>query len=54
MLVRNKWNKKAYKVIEIKRGKVTLERDDRTQFTIDEREYVRNYIKHYDNDICEK
>ena len=45
MLVRNKWNKKTYKVLEIEDGKVTLEREDKTQFTIDEREYVKNYIK---------
>ena len=45
MLVRNKWNKKPYKVLEIKDGKVTLEREDKTQFTIDEREYVKNYVK---------
>lgn len=45
MLVRNKWNKKPYKVLDIKDGKVTLEREDGSQFTIDEREYVKNYIK---------
>ena len=31
--------------MEIKDGKVTLVRDDGSQFTIDEREYVKNYIK---------
>ena len=45
MLVRNKWNKKMYNVLEIKDGKVTLEREDKTQFTIDEKEYIKNYIK---------
>ena len=45
LLVRNKWNKKTYKVLEIEDGKVTLEREDKTQFTIDEREYVKNYVK---------
>jgi hypothetical protein len=45
MTVRNKWNKKLYKVLEIKGDKVTLEREDGSQFTIDGREYVKNYIK---------
>lgn len=45
MLVRNKWNKKTYKVLEIKGDKVTLEREDGSQFTIDGKEYVKNYIK---------
>ena len=43
MLVRNKWNKKIYKVIEVKDGKVTLERKDGTQFTIAKAEYFFNY-----------
>ena len=43
LLVRNKWNKKTYKVIEIKDGKVTLERDDGSQFTIVKAEYFLNY-----------
>lgn len=43
MVVRNKWNKKTYKVIEIKDGKVTLEREDKTQFTIAKAEYYANY-----------
>ena len=45
MLVRNKWNKKTYKVIEVKDGKVTLEREDKTQFTIAKAEYFANYIE---------
>lgn len=45
MLVRNKWNKKIYKVIEIKDGKVTLERSDGTQFTIAKAEYFLNYVE---------
>ena len=44
MLVRNKWNKKTYKVIEVKDGKVTLERSDGTQFTIAKAEYFLNYV----------
>ena len=45
MLVLNKWNKKTYKVIEVKDGKVTLERSDGTQFTIAKAEYFLNYIE---------
>lgn len=45
MLVRNKWNKKTYKVIEVKDGKVTLERSDGTQFTIVKAEYFLNYTE---------
>jgi co-chaperonin GroES (HSP10) len=45
LIVTNKWNKKTYKVLEIKGDKVTLEREDGSQFTIDGKEYVKNYIK---------
>lgn len=45
MLVLNKWNKKTYKVIEIKDGKVTLERSDGSRFTIVKAEYFFNYIE---------
>lgn len=45
MLVRNKWNKKKYEVMNIENGKVTLKREDGTVFTIAEKEYVVNYIK---------
>lgn len=45
MLVRNKWNKKTYEVIEVKDGKVTLERPDGTVFTIVKAEYFLNYIE---------
>ena len=43
MVVRNKWTKKTYKVIEVKDGKVTLEREDGSQFTIPKAEYYFNY-----------
>ena len=45
MLVRNKWNRKTYEVLEIKDGKVTLKRSDGSVFTIAEKEYIANYIK---------
>lgn len=54
MLVRNKWNRQLYEVLEIENGKVTLRRADGSTFTIAEKEYLANYIKHYDNNICEK
>lgn len=43
--VKNRWNRKIYRVVEIKDGKVTLERSDGSVFTIAEKEYVINYIK---------
>lgn len=45
MLVRNKWNKKLYTVLEIENGKVTLKREDGSVFTIVQKEYITNYIK---------
>jgi len=45
LVVRNKWNKKTYKVIEVKDGKVTLERSDGTQFIIAKAEYFLNYTE---------
>lgn len=43
MLVQNKWNKKLYKVIIITNMEVTLEREDRSQFTIQKTDYFYNY-----------
>lgn len=45
MLVRNKWNKKKYEVMNIENGKVILRREDGTVFTIAEKEYHANYIE---------
>ena len=45
MLVRNKWNKKSYEVIAIENGRVTLKREDGSEFTIAEKEYISNYVK---------
>ena len=45
MVVTNKWNKKVYEVLEIKDRKVTLQRPDGSKFTIDEKEYLYNYVK---------
>ena len=43
MLVRNKWNNKMYKVLEITDKNVTLRRDDGSQFTIQKSEYFFGY-----------
>lgn len=43
MLVRNKWNGKDYKVVNIAEKEVTLERDDGTQLTIAKSEYFFSY-----------
>lgn len=45
MKVQNKWNKKVYEVLEIKDRKVTLQRLDGSKFTIDEKEYLYDYVK---------
>lgn len=45
MTVTNKWNKKVYEVLEIKNRKVTLQRSDGSKLTIDEKEYLYNYVK---------
>ena len=42
-LVRNKWNCCMYTVLEQKDGKVTLQRADGSQLTIDEKEFQFNY-----------
>lgn len=43
--MRNKWNRKIYCVVEIKEGRVTLKREDGSEFTIAEKEYISNYVK---------
>lgn len=45
MLVRNKWNGKTYKVLEITDKIVTLQREDGTKFTINKAEYFANYFE---------
>lgn len=43
--VKNRWNRKIYRVVEVKDRKVTLQRPDGSKFTIDEKEYLYNYVK---------
>lgn len=45
MLVRNKWNKKIYKVISESEGKVMLERGDGSQFEIAKSEFNFSYME---------
>ena len=43
MTVKNKWNGKLYVIIQEKDGKVTLQREDGSTFTISKGEYFSNY-----------
>ena len=45
MLVRNKWNNKMYKVLEITDKNVTLQREDGSQFTIQKSEYFFSHVE---------
>ena len=45
MLVRNKWNKRLYKVVKETDFTVTLEREDKSQFTITKKEFHVYYTK---------
>jgi hypothetical protein len=45
LLVRNKWNGKTYKVLEIADKTVKLQREDGSQFTIQKSEYFSNYFE---------
>ena len=44
MTVRNKWNKKTYKVIKDEGAMITLERADGSKFTIQKKEFNCAYI----------
>lgn len=43
--VKNRWNKKTYKVRMVEDNCVVLEREDGTQFTITKSEYFFNYVE---------
>ena len=45
LLVQNRWNKKDYNVVTVTDSSVTLERMDKTVFTIKKKEYYENYIE---------
>ena len=42
-VVKNRWNRKIYQVVEVKEDKVTLKREDGSQFEIAKSEYFFNY-----------
>lgn len=44
MTVRNKWNKKSYKVVKTDEKIVTLERENGEQFTIQKSEFNFTYV----------
>ena len=44
-LVRNKWNNKMYKVLEITDKNVILRREDGRKFTIQKSEYFFSYFE---------
>lgn len=44
MTVKNKWNKKTYKIVKEENNLVTLERENGEQFTIQKSELKFNYI----------
>lgn len=45
MLVLNRWNGRTYKVTEITDNMVTLERDDKSTFSIAKSEFHFSYLK---------
>ncbi len=45
MLVRNKWNRKSYVKVAETDSSVTLEREDKSQFTINKKEFYFNYFE---------
>jgi hypothetical protein len=45
LLVRNKWNKRLYKIVSTSASEVTLQRDDGSQFTISNTDFYFNYVK---------
>lgn len=45
MLVRNKWNKKNYTLVEVKGNTVVLKREDGSTFEIQKSEYYFSYVE---------
>lgn len=43
MLVRNKWNKKNYTLVEVKEKTIVLKREDGSTFEIQKSEYLFSY-----------
>ena len=53
-IVLNRWNRKWYKVLEVKDRDVTLQREDKSTFTIDRKELFANYANIQNNKELEK
>ena len=53
-VVLNRWNRKWYKVLEVKDREVTLQREDNSVLTIERKELFVNYINILHNKELEK
>lgn len=54
LIVLNRWNRKLYTVLEVKGRSVTLQREDKSTFTIDKKELFANYVNTHNNAELEK
>ena len=54
LVVLNRWNRKLYTVLEVKGRSVTLQREDKSTFTIDKKELFANYTDSQNNEELEK
>lgn len=52
--VLNRWNRKWYKVLEVKDREVTLQREDNSVLIIERKELFANYINILNNKELEK
>ena len=52
--VLNRWNRKWYKVLEVKDREVTLQREDNSVLTIERKEFFANYTNILHNKELEK
>ena len=52
--VLNRWNRKWYTLLSATEGEVTLEREDKSQFTIEKKELFANYANILGNEEVEK
>ena len=53
-VVLNRWNRKRYKVLEVKDTDVILQREDNSVLTIERKELFANYINILHNKELEK
>ena len=52
--VLNRWNRKWYTLLSATKGEVTLEREDKSRFTIEKKELFANYANIQGNEEVEK